>query len=355
MMKIAIISLGSKSSLLIAEEAKRYFDEVDILSVRDIETVVTDKGTEVYYLGKKLSGYDCVYCRGSYKYDLLLKAITEAFYKHCYMPIKADSFIIGHNKFLTHLELQKSNIPVPNTYLAGTIRAAKKILEQVYYPVIIKIPCGTHGKGVMYADSVGSAKSVLDALEVFNQPFIIQEYIETGSTDTRVLVVGGKVVAAMKRKAIDGDLRANIHMGGTGISVELDKEAENIALKAVECLNVDVCAVDMLDGGKGYKVIEINLSPGVEGITKATNKNVSRDIARFLYEKARDLKRTKTEGDYFEMVRDLDRKDRTIETDLDVKVRRIILPSQVTSLSELKSGDKVEIESFKGKVVVQKR
>jgi len=354
-MKIAILSLGSKSSLMIAEEAKRYFDQVDILSLKDIETVVTDKGTDVYYFGKKLSGYDCIYCRGSYKYDLLLKAITESLHNECYMPISAEAFVIGHNKFLTHLELQKSNIPVPKTYLAGTIKAAKKILDQVYYPVIIKIPCGTHGKGVMYADSVGSAKSVLDALEVFNQPFIIQEYIETGSTDTRVIIVGGKVIAAMKRKAVDGDLRANIHMGGTGIPLELDKESENLALKTARCIQSDICAIDMLDGGDGPKVIEINLSPGVGGITKATNKNIAREIARFLYEKAREIKRAKTEGDYFEMIRDLDRKDRVLETELDVKVGRIVLPSKVTNLSKFKYGDKVEIESINGKIIVKKR
>ena len=139
------------------------------------------------------------------------------------------------------------------------------------------------------------------------------------------------------------------------ITVELNKEDENIAIKAAKFIKSDICAVDLLDGGNGLKVIEINLSPGVEGITKATNKNVAREIARFLFEKSKEFKRMKTEGDYFEMIRDLDKENRVVETNLDIKIGRIILPSRVSDLSKFKSGDKVEIESVSGKVVIKRR
>ena len=175
-MKIAIISLKGKTSELIRDECEKLFDKVDFINIKDMEVKVGNS-FEVFWNGQPLEDYDVIYCRGSYKYALLQTSITEALSHRCYMPFKSKSFIIGHNKFLTLLELQKDHVDYPTTYLAATTKSARKILEKIHYPIMVKIPSGTHGKGVMTADSYASASSVLDALEVFNQPYIIQDYI----------------------------------------------------------------------------------------------------------------------------------------------------------------------------------
>ena len=200
-MKLAVISLGGQSSKSIAEESRSYFSSVSELSIRSIEVHTTLNGSQVLCDGESLSSFDCVYVRGSYKYALLQQAISEVLYKKTYLPLHPSSFPLGHNKFLTLLELQKYNVPVPASYFAGNIKSARKVLESAHYPIIMKLSTGTQGVGVMMADSVSSARSILDTLEVFNQPYLIQEYIETNATDIRIIVAGDKVVAAMKRKA----------------------------------------------------------------------------------------------------------------------------------------------------------
>ncbi|MCK5140446.1 MAG: ATP-grasp domain-containing protein, partial [Thermodesulfovibrionia bacterium] len=211
-MRTAIISLGSKSTVMLAEAMEKYFTTVDMLDLRNIE-VNLSKEMEVLYEGKPIQKYDCIYVKGSHKYEQLLRAITASLYNKTYMPIKPIAFNIAHDKIYTQINIQQNKTPMPTTYLSATIPAAKNILKKVNYPIIMKFPHGTQGKGVMFADSFASASSILDALDTLKQPFLIQEYIETGGVDIRVIVVGDKVVAAMKRRAEIGEKRANIHAG----------------------------------------------------------------------------------------------------------------------------------------------
>jgi len=213
-MRAALISLGSKSSEWTAEAMRKHFDEVDELDLKDMEINISGKKSEVLYQGKPIINYDCIFAKGSFRYAPLLRSLTSLLKNKCYMPLSASSFTIGHDKLLTQLRLQKHNIPMPKTYLAATTYAAKQILEKVNYPIIMKFPQGTQGKGVLVADSYASASSMLDALTALNQPFLIQEFVDTGGTDVRAIVVGDKVVAAMKRKADIKEARANIHAGG---------------------------------------------------------------------------------------------------------------------------------------------
>src|SRR3989338_145847 len=200
-MKAAIISLGSVSSQMTAEAMRKYFDSVDMIQLRDIE-VNLGKDGGVIYRGQELGYYDCVLVKGSFRYSYLLRSIAALLEKKIpYMPFPGVSFTLAHNKLLTHLVLQQQNIPMPRTYMSPSIESAKELLKKVAYPIVMKFPEGTQGKGVMFADSLSSAASLLDALGALNQPFIIQEYVETGGTDIRALVVGDKVIASMKRKA----------------------------------------------------------------------------------------------------------------------------------------------------------
>ncbi len=358
-MKAAIISLGSVSSKWTFERMLNYFDEVDELNIRKIQ-VNLGKENGIFYDGKALPDYDCVFAKGSYKYAVVLRSMTSMLAGKCFMPCKASAYTVGHNKILTQLKLQQHGIPTPATYLSPTIQSAKQVLEEITYPIIIKFPEGTQGKGVMFADSYASASSVMDAFASINQPVIIQEYVETGSTDTRAIVVGDKVVAAMQRKAEQGEKRANIHVGGTGESVNLDPYTKNIAVKTAKAMNCGVCAVDILEGIKGPSVIEINLSPGLQGITKATKVDVADKIAKYLYNNTKsflsEAKDSSANGIFKDLGIDINETStpQEIITSADLRGERLLLPPVITKLCQISEDDELIIKAEKGKLEIMK-
>ena len=359
-MKAALMSLGSKSSLMTLEAMKKYFDEVEKIDIRNLEVILGSKDMSILYNGKALLKYDCIYAKGSFRYAQLLRSITTHFYNSTYMPIKPNAFTIGHDKLLTHLALQFHKIPMPDTYIVSSVDAAKKILEQVNYPVILKFPQGTQGKGVMFAESFAAASSMLDAIENLRRPFLIQEYIETDDSDIRAFVVGDKVIASMKRKAVFGEKRANIHTGATGELIVLDSNTKKIAVKAAKCIGAEICAVDMLESAKGPEVIEINLSPGLQGITEITKADVADSIAKYLYEKTKEFSDRDKTSETTKMFADLNIKgsgsdaEQQIVTNLDFRSDRILLPKIVTNLTQFDEKDEIVIKASKGKITLEK-
>jgi ribosomal protein S6--L-glutamate ligase len=346
-MRLAVISLGGTSSKNILEEAKKYFDVGDHIDIRNVDVEMDSKDFKVLYDRKPLPHYDCVYVRGSYKYALLQSSITCALFKKCYMPLHANSFPSGHNKLLTFLELQRYGIPMPTTYVSATTSSAKQLFNTIKYPIIIKIPTGTQGKGVMVADSVQSARSMIDALDAFNQPYIIQEYIDTDASDIRAIVAGDKVVACMKRKnPSSSEFRANIHQGGVGEPYELDFDAEQVAVRAARAIKCDLCAVDMLEHNSKMFVIEVNLSPGLEGINTALGTNVASPIAKFLSEKSKEFISSKRDSDFNHVVRNIDPQE--LISTLNIRGGIIRLPEIITKLTGFTPDDEVKIVAGKG-------
>ncbi len=358
-MKAALISLGSESSKWTIKEMKKYFELVDDIALKELEVNLGRGKLEVLYHGKPLPKYDCVYAKGSFRYAPLLQSITRALFSTCYMPIKPAAFTVGHDKLLTHLALQYYKIPMPETYLASSPDSAKKILEKVHYPITLKFPHGTQGKGVMFAESFASASSMLDALETLRQPFLIQEFVETAGTDIRAIVVGDKVVAAMKRKAVSGEKRANIHAGGKGEACILDAHTKKIAVDTAKSIGAEICAVDMLESVKGPQVIEANLSPGLQGITEATETNIADKIAKFLYEKTKEFteKDKKTESN--KIFEDLgisttEKTGQQIIANLDIRTNKILLPKVVNDIAKFNEKEDVIIKVSKGKIFVER-
>jgi RimK family alpha-L-glutamate ligase len=359
-MKAALISLGSTSSKWTLEAMRKYFDTVDVIDVRALEVKLGKKEVEILHENKPLGEYDCIYAKGSHRYAQILRAITATYSSKCYLPICPSAFTLGHNKLLTQLKLQQAGIPMPSTYLTPTTEAAKRLLENINYPIIMKFPEGSHGKGVMYADSFPSANSMLDALTTLNQPFIIQEYIETGGTDIRAFVIGDKVVAAMERKAAKEEKRANIHAGGSGEPIELDTHTKKLAVRAAQALNCDICGVDILQGVKGPVVIELNLSPGLQGITNSTKIDIADKIAKFLAKEA--SKRVKKKQDSVN-TKDIlmecgisaeDNVSQEIITNLAIRGKRIVLPEMITNLTDFDEKNEVVIHAKKGKLTIDK-
>lgn len=357
-MKLAIISLGGESAQRILNEAKHFFTKADLLNIKNIEVHVDSQKIEVLYKEKPIEDYDCIYVRGSYKYTLLQRSLTRALHHNTYLPTSPSAFTLGHNKFLTLLELQKNNIPLPKTYLVATAEAAKKILKKIHYPIIMKIPEGTQGKGVMFADSESSAKTMLDTLEIFKQPYILQEYIETNSTDIRVIVCGDKVLACMKRTAPSAEIRANIHRGGVGKPYELDYETEQTAIKSAQAIGAEICAIDLLETSKKPMVIEVNLSPGVVGITKALNKNIAKGIAEFLAKRTEEFISSRKKLEHGKIIKELELKykpgAKEVLTSLNIKEGIIKLPKLVSEISKFKANDDVIIKLDKGKIEIKK-
>ncbi len=357
-MKLCVISLGGESSKNVAKEAKKFFDKVVEIDIRELRLCLDDKGVFVSNLGNKIEDFDCIYVRGSYKYILLQRALTRALHKKAYMPIKPNAFTLGHNKLLASLEMLQKGVSIPTSYFVSSSTQAKALLGEVNYPIIIKIPEGTHGKGVMFSDSESSARSMIDALEVFKQPYIIQEYIETGevkSHDIRVIVAGGKVAGAYKRISTATDVRANLHISGHGEAVELTPEIEKMAVKAAKAIGADIAGVDILVGRK-VSVIEVNLSPGLRGVTKYSGENIAEKVAKALYEGALEFKKNIESGEGLEEKKIFTSKNDFSEHYLEAYIDKgaLCIPRFITSTTGFVNGDDLVIKLKKGELRVTK-
>jgi ribosomal protein S6--L-glutamate ligase len=356
-MKAAVISLNSKSSAMLIEKMEQYFDEVVGLDIRNIEVSIGTGARGILHKGEPLGEYDCLFVRGSFKYAAIQSAIASQYEDKCYMPTAKEAFFTVHDKLLTHLALEKYNVPMPQTYLSSTPAAAKELLQQITYPIIMKIPNGTHGKGVMFADSFAAATSMLDTLTTLKQPFLIQEYVETNGEDLRLIVIGDKVVASMKRKSSGEDKRSNLHAGGTAESINPSPAMKKAAIVTAKALGVDICGVDILEGVKNPLVIEANLFPGMQGITKATGIDVADLIAKYLSKRtdafisARDFTAPTTKDILEEEgVDSIDAGN--IITTLDFRGERVLLPKLV---SERFKEDKDYLVEYSADAVTIKR
>ncbi len=342
------------------EAMMKYFDQAEAIQLKKIE-VRLGKESGIFYEGKPLENYDCVYVKGSFRYANLLCSVASMLEGRIpYMPLPSNTFTVVHNKLLTHLVLQQHNIPMPRTYITPSADEAKELLKNASYPLVMKFPEGTQGKGVMFADSFSSASSLLDALGVLNQPFIIQEYIETGGSDIRALVVGEKVVAAMRRQAQKEEKRANIHAGGKGEPITLDWEVCKIAVATAKALKADICGVDILEGPLGPLVIEANISPGLQGLTEVTKINVADEIARFLQRKTQEALSTYNNVAAKEILKEISlnpeseqKAGQEVISELIFRGERILLPEWVNKISKFDSLKEYVIRAKKGKVEIE--
>jgi ribosomal protein S6--L-glutamate ligase len=179
--------------------------------------------------------------------------------------------------------LSEKGIDVPATVLLRSGRGLRSALRQVQgTPAVLKVIQGTQGVGVMIVESVNSAQSVMETLWNIGQDVLVQQYIaESAGRDIRAFVIGDKVVAAMRRQARDGEFRSNIHRGGEGVLIELKDSYKRAAINAARVLGLGIAGVDLLESLSGPKVIEVNSSPGFEGIEQATGLNIARMIIKY--------------------------------------------------------------------------
>src|SRR5690606_34906201 len=188
--------------------------------------------------------------------------------------------------------------PSPYTTLFRSPRTTEALIDQVGgAPLVIKLLEGTQGVGVVLAETRQAAESVIEAFRGLNANILAQEYIkEAGGSDIRCLVVGGKVIAAMKRQGKEGEFRSNLHRGGSASIVKITPEERSTAVRAASILGLNVAGVDLLRSNHGPLVMEVNSSPGLEGIETTTGKDVAGMIIEFIEKEVRDKKSTRTKG-----------------------------------------------------------
>jgi ribosomal protein S6--L-glutamate ligase len=188
--------------------------------------------------------------------------------------------------------LAKAGVGIPKTVFARETNDVDDVLDQVGgAPVIIKVARGTHGNGVVLAETKKAAKAVAQAFYVEGVSFIVQEFVaESAGTDIRAFVVNGKVVASMKRQSLDDDFRSNLHQGGEGTVVKLTDQERRTAQRAAKAMGLPICGVDMMRSDRGPLVLEVNSSPGF-GIEKVTGRNVAEKIIEYVEQHAKSGRR----------------------------------------------------------------
>jgi len=197
--------------------------------------------------------------------------------------VSAEAILQSRNKWTSFQILAAARIAVPKTILGNVYDVEAALKSFGNKPVIIKVLQGTHGAGVILAETYQSALSTIETLNASNVRFVIQEYIEESQgADIRAIVVDGVVVAAMKRQSREGDFRSNLHRGGSSQSIELTFEETKIAINTAKALRMGVCGVDILQSKAGPLVLEVNSTPGLEGIETTTGKNISKSIIGFI-------------------------------------------------------------------------
>ena len=357
--KACVISLGSTSSKWTIAEMKKYFEEVEGFSLYDMGIKVDGRAIEVLHKGKPMKQYDCVYVKGSFRFALLARAITAKIMNESYSPYSPTSYTLAHDKMLTHIQLEQFNIPMPQTYLTPSIESARALLKEITYPIVIKFPQGTGGKGVLFADSYASASSMLDALEILNQPFIIQQYLDVDGKDTRCIVVGDKVVAAYQRVAAPREERANIHAGGVGAPHTPNPVTKRIAVKTAKAIGAEIVGVDILETSRGPYVIEVNISPGLQGVTKTTKVNVAECIAQHLFKRTKEFCEQRKKKQSQQIIQGMGIGSghegfQDLITTVDVRGDRILLPDIVSKVSKLSQEETVVIKVKEGAVHIER-
>lgn len=287
-MRIAILSNSTKlvSTSRLIEEAKKHGHEVEVIPYRDCYLSIDDKHPDVFYEGRKLSGYDAIIPRISNTMTKYGCAIVRQFEMEGYWVLSSSiSIARTRDKLRAAQILAKAGIDMPKTLVSRSAADIDVLLEQLDLPVIIKLATGTHGNGVVLAETKKAAKSALQALYIYNEDgtnVLLQEYIkESAGTDIRAFVVGGKVVASMQRQSLDDDFRSNLHKGGLGTSIKLTDEEKKVAVRAAKAMGMHVCGVDIMRSGRGPLVLEVNASPGF-GIEKVTGRNVAEKIIEYV-------------------------------------------------------------------------
>lgn len=285
-MNIAVLSRGeqlySTQSLLKAGLARDH--NMEVLDPTFCTMAIEHGKPVLYYYNERVDDLDAVIPRIGASNTYYGSSLVRHFQSMgVFCVVEAEPILQSRNKWTCFQILSKAQIAIPKTVL-GNGPDVEVMLERFGPPpVIIKILQGTHGQGVILAETYVSAVSTIETLKTAKVRFIIQEFIaESDGADLRVIVIDGAVIAAMKRQSKAGEFRSNLHRGGSSEIIELSYQEEKLALQAAKALRLGVCGIDILQSKYGPLVLEANSTPGLEGIETTTGVDISEKIIRYI-------------------------------------------------------------------------
>ena len=290
-MKIGILSRSPHlySTRRLFETANEHGHHVQVINPLRCYMNVSKKHPEIHFQGRVLENFDAIIPRIGSSITFYGTAVVRQFeMMGVYALNNARSINRSRNKLVSMQMLAQHGLPLPKTGFADSPGDTDDLLDLVNGPpVVIKLTEGTQGMGVVLAETKKAAESVIEAMRGLQANFLVQEYIqEANGEDIRCFVVGNKVVASMKRHAKEGDFRSNLHRGGYALAENISAEEKKIAIQATQIMGLDVAGVDLLRSNRGPLVLEVNSSPGLEGIEKASGVNVAKHIIEYLNKEA---------------------------------------------------------------------
>lgn len=288
-MKIAILSNGSGnySTKRLKEEALKRGHHVEIIKYRDCYASIEQSNPTVSYKGQNLGRFDAVIPRIASHMTRYGTAIVRQLEMQGIYTVSSSIAINRSRDKLRSLQLlAKAGVGIPKTVFSRNTTDIDDLLDHLGgTPVIIKLASGTHGNGVVLAETKKAAKSVLQAFYLKNDDgtnILLQEFVkESAGTDIRAFVVGSRVVASMQRRSLDDDFRSNLHKGGEGTPIKLTDEERKTAIKAAKAMGLNVAGVDMMRSERGPLVLEVNASPGF-GVEKVTGRDVASEVIEYV-------------------------------------------------------------------------
>ncbi|HZX77199.1 30S ribosomal protein S6--L-glutamate ligase [Lysobacter sp.] len=282
-MKLAILSRNSKlySTRRLVEAARDQGHSVRVLDPLRCYMRIASDGFSMRYKGKPISGYQAVIPRIGASITRYGSAVLRQFeLMDTFTPNSSDAILRARDKLRCHQLLAAENIGLPTTVFGDNPDDTHDLLSMLGAPPhVIKLNEGTQGAGVMLTEKLSASRGVIEALRGLYANFLVQEFIEEArGADLRCFVVGGRVVATMKRQAPRGDFRSNLHRGGTAKGVRASVEEEEVAIRAARVLGLGIAGVDLIRSKRGPLVLEVNASPGLEGIEDATGVDVAGEV-----------------------------------------------------------------------------
>ena len=297
-MRIAILSNGpgNYSTKRLKEEAIKRGHEVEIIKYRDCYASIEQNNPTVSYKGEDLARFDAIIPRIASNMTRYGTAIVRQLeMQGIYSPSSSIAINRSRDKLRSMQLLAKAGVGIPKTIFSRNSTDIDDLIDKVGgMPVIIKLASGTHGNGVVLAETKKAAKSVLQAFYLSNEDgtnILLQEFVqESAGTDIRAFVVGSRIVASMKRQSLDDDFRSNLHKGGEGTPIKLTEEERKMVIRAAKAMGLNIAGVDMMRSDRGPLILEVNASPGF-GIEKVTGRDVAGPIIEYVEMNAR--RRTK--------------------------------------------------------------
>lgn len=286
-MNIIILSRNPHlySTKRLVEAAVKRKHHVEIIDPLKCEIIIEKKNPAILYKGRHLENIDAIIPRIGASVTFYGTAVVRQFeMMKVFSTVESQALVRSRDKLRSLQVLSRAGLGMPKTVFSNYTKDVAEIINYVGgAPLVIKLLEGTQGLGVVLAETNNAAESVLEAFNGLQARVIVQEFIkESKGADIRAFVVDGNVVGAMKRQGKEGEFRSNLHRGGSANIIELSDDEENAALKAAKSLGLGICGVDMLQSSRGPLILEVNSSPGLEGIEQATKKDIAKSIIRYI-------------------------------------------------------------------------